>query len=99
MRRTPSPGRTRGSELLEEWLKARDLSHSWLARVLGISQPSVSAWFAGSSRPEPDLRDAIRVLTGIDADLWRTEDELEERRQLLAAVEKERSTLPVAEAA
>lgn len=65
--------RTRGLVLLKKWLEEHpEYSQGWLANELGISQPSVSAWVRGTSRPEEHLRDALRMLTGIPVDAWRT---------------------------
>lgn len=42
----------------------RDVSNTELARLLGLSQPSVSAWFQGA-RPKDDTMDAIAQLYGV----------------------------------
>lgn len=70
--RSEIPART----ALREWLSADESrSQSWLARTLNVSQPSVSAWLTGASRPEAHHREALEALTGIPADEWKTSDE------------------------
>lgn len=66
---------TQGAEALRQYLSDADRSQSDLASTLGISQPSVSAWLRGGSRPEPHLREAIRLLTGIPSSDWDTAEE------------------------
>ena len=55
-------------------------SQTWLGEQLGISQPSVSAWLSGRSRPEAHHRRAIeRVMATqsvkVPEDDWMTDDE------------------------
>jgi hypothetical protein len=50
-------------------------SRGFIARSLGVSQPAVSAWITGISRPAEELRPALQLLAGIDPNLWRTDDE------------------------
>jgi transcriptional regulator with XRE-family HTH domain len=66
----------RGPEALREHLKRKGLSQTYIADKLGITQPSVSAWLRGHSRPEPHLRDALAILTGIPGHYWATDEEL-----------------------
>lgn len=86
MRRPKHPPRTRGSKRLEAFLTEHDHTHSWLAHALGISQPSVSAWIAGTSRPEPELREAIALITSIPASDWYSTAELAVIERVRAAV-------------
>jgi transcriptional regulator with XRE-family HTH domain len=66
----------RGRMLLRRWLDADpSRSQSWLARRLHVSQPSVTAWLNGDSRPEAHNREALALLTGIPAPAWMTDDE------------------------
>ena len=46
-----------------------------IADALQISQPSVSGWVRGTSRPEPEYREALEHLLGISRDAWLTPDE------------------------
>lgn len=87
MRRTKHPPRTQGSKSLEAFLIAHDHSHGWLARKLELAQPSVSAWISGTSRPEPEMREALRLLTGIDPRDWYTADELARIERVRLSVE------------
>ena len=50
-------------------------SQSDLARVLGVSQPSVSEWVRLRARPESHLRKAIERVLGIPEDDWMTDAE------------------------
>ena len=56
-------------------------SQAWLAKTLGIAQPSVSGWLSGKSRPEDAHREALEILTGIPRTSWRrpAEHEVVER--------------------
>jgi len=67
---------------LGDHIKKSGVSQSSLAKTLGVSQPAVSAWLSGGSRPEPHLREAIEILTGIPSGGWDTDDE----RALIARV-------------
>lgn len=87
MRRPKHPPRTRGAKRLEAFLSKHEHSHGWLARLIGLAQPSVSAWLAGSSRPEPELRAALELITGIPASDWYTPDELARIERVRLAVE------------
>ena len=70
-----------GRRALIAWLRADPArSQSRLADLLGVAQPSVSAWVRGTSRPVPVLRVALDVLTGIPAESW--ENARERRRRL-----------------
>lgn len=67
---------TKGREALVAYLKRDEApTQTTLALLLGIKQPSVSAWVAGESRPESHLRDALELLTGIPVEAWRTDEE------------------------
>lgn len=69
--------RTKGAVLLREWVEKPDAGRSQteLAKLLGVSQPSVSAWLRGESRPEDHHREAIEIITGIPRGLWRRDAE------------------------
>lgn len=77
MRRTkPPPHRTPGSVQFEAFLRETKTSHESFANELGVAQPSVSAWVAGTARPEPEKREAIAILTGVPVPAWYTPEEL-----------------------
>jgi transcriptional regulator with XRE-family HTH domain len=77
---------TRGRALLRAFLDEDPArSQRWLAVLLGIEQPSVSAWLRGLSRPEPHLRDALAQIARIPAQEWETPGE---RRQRIRSVER-----------
>lgn len=79
-------------EALRVWIDADpERSQSTLARTLGVSQPSVSAWLAGTSRPEAHHREALELLTGIPADAWKTDVERALVARTRAAVEAARN--------
>lgn len=67
--------RTKASIALERWAETPGNSQGALARALGISQPSVSSWVRGTSRPEGHLREAIELLIGIPVAWWATDEE------------------------
>lgn len=72
---TPS-GKALADRLAAEKL-SQGLSQKALAEKLGVSQPSVSAWLAGTTRPEPEVREALENLFGIPFDGWYTPEEAE----------------------
>lgn len=75
---------TLAGEKLKAWL-CKHSSQSDVGRKLGVSQPTVSAWVSGRTRPEPHLRDALQALTGIPVSEW---EQPEEREQRNAAIER-----------
>jgi transcriptional regulator with XRE-family HTH domain len=63
-------------EQLVAWAKASPRgAQTKLARDLGVSKPSLSAWVNGHARPEHHHRVVLERLTGIPADAWMTESE------------------------
>lgn len=46
-----------------------------LARAVIAAQPTVRSWLLGRSRPEPHLREALQILTGISVTDWETDEE------------------------
>lgn len=73
---------TEGRTLLNARL---DSDESWnaskLAAELGLSQPTVSEWRRGNSRPDVPWRLRLEMLLGIPAAAWLTETE----RAIIAA--------------
>ena len=65
-------GRKRLAAILAE---PDGLSQTRLAARLGVSQPAVSEWIAGNTRPSAHLRTAIEMLVGIPAGEWMTAEE------------------------
>jgi predicted transcriptional regulator len=53
-----------------------------VAKLLGVTQPAVSSWLRGVSRPEPMYRDALQGLAGIPQDSWELASE-RKRRELM----------------
>ncbi|MEO7113840.1 MAG: hypothetical protein ABI183_25595 [Polyangiaceae bacterium] len=74
--RTKNVVETKGRVLLAAYFGRADaLSQRAMSVRLECAQPSISAWIAGTSRPEAHLREAIEHITGISALAWRTKDE------------------------
>jgi DNA-binding XRE family transcriptional regulator len=69
------------------WLKENEKTQAWLARVCGVSAPSVIAWLDGSSRPVLHLREVIAALTSIPVSDWDYPSEQLARESALARVE------------
>lgn len=77
--------RTRGAELLKSYFDRDDArSQRDLAELLGVSQPSVSAWVRSTSRPEAHLREMLEVVVGIPKGAWLTDDEQMRLAEVLA---------------
>jgi len=82
--------RLRAHEVLSAWLAANGRSQSWLAKTLGIGQPSVSSWCRGANIPEPKFRRALAFMLGEDehgqprlpVEAWLTDDERAEQARL-----------------
>lgn len=55
----------RFGRMLQEALDERGLSQSDLARQLGVSQASVSAWSTGAKRPSRDNAIAVEVMLDV----------------------------------
>ena len=68
---------TAGAKALRSWLATgvEGRSQTELARLLAISQPSVSQWLRGTSRPEHHHRIALERIAGIPVTDWLTRKE------------------------
>jgi transcriptional regulator with XRE-family HTH domain len=66
---------TEGRDALKTALETMPGGQSAIGRALGIHQSSVSGWVHGTSRPEPHLRTALKILLGIDEEKWLTNEE------------------------
>lgn len=92
--------KTAGREALRRFFDDNpDRNQTWLAARLSISQPSVSAWLRGSSRPEPHLREALELLVGIPRDHWNTSRERSHVERIRRCVEADRASAPDGKAA
>lgn len=76
---------TEGAVALKAWLAEPGRSQSGLAEVLRLNQSSVSGWVNGWSRPDDTHRDALELLTGIAARLWRKSEEIDLLERLRSA--------------
>ena len=66
---------TKGREALQGHMRALELSQGGLADLVGVKQPSVSAWLSGDSRPDTEQRDILALVLSIPREWWRTEEE------------------------
>lgn len=78
---------TRGRSALSRALAARAVTQMEIAEAAGVSQPSVSAWVSGASRPDPVQREVLRRSLAIPVSWWLTEAE----RMRIAATRRRRS--------
>lgn len=77
--------RTEGQKLLRAWIAADPgRTQGSVARALKISQPAVGYWVKGTSRPEPMLRAALKVLCGIEESAWELPEERAKREATMA---------------
>ena len=72
---------TAGRAKLEEFL-ASGHKQTEVAKKLGVVQSAIAAWVAGTGRPEPQHREALQVIAGIDPALWQTEQERQRIQKL-----------------
>lgn len=70
---------------LKDWIETNS-SQSDVARTLGVSQPTVSAWVNGRTRPEPHLRDALVALAGISVADWELPEERQQREAAMGRI-------------
>ncbi len=71
---TDTPGR----KALIEFLQAdAGRSQRWLARLLEVGQSCVSLWVRGQCCPDNVHIEALRVVAGIPADAWLTDEDRE----------------------
>lgn len=73
---------------LKIWIEANS-SQSDVARKLGVSQPTVSAWVNGRARPEPHLRDALFALTDIPVPEWDSPEEQAQREKAFERIRED----------
>lgn len=68
---------TKARRWLASYVGSKDgKSRSRIADLLGISQPAVSGWVDGITRPNDVHRKALERLIGLPADDWMTRDEV-----------------------
>lgn len=82
----PSP--LQGHELLKTWRLERGLSMSAVARLVGVSVPSVLDWERARKRPTDEYREALELLAKIPRGIWRAPAEqavVDRVRERLAA--------------
>lgn len=58
-------------------------SRGAIARAVDVSQPAVTAWLSGQSRPTEQYRPALFVLTGIHPDHWKLQSERDQEAKSL----------------
>lgn len=86
--------RTEGLDLLRAWMAEQPgRTQSFIAAQLGLNQSSVSGWLRCVSRPEPEQRAALQLLTGIPQEAWLTDAE----RARLRAMRERLGDLPPAD--
>lgn len=79
---------TDGRRLLNAWFDADPArTTTSLAKLLGLSQPAVSGWRLGKTRPEQPHRDMLFMLCGIPQPSWELPAERERREKTLASIE------------
>jgi DNA-binding transcriptional regulator YdaS (Cro superfamily) len=61
---TDAARKTEGRKLLNEWFVLTGTKKTAFAKKCRVSQPAVSQWSSGTSRPDDDLRKVISRLTG-----------------------------------
>lgn len=63
--------------MLADWMSVdpKRRTRGYIARSVGVSQPAVTGWLTGTSRPVEELRPALALLTGIPRDAWRLKEE------------------------
>jgi transcriptional regulator with XRE-family HTH domain len=67
---------TEGRRLLLKYYGAKgSMTQAALAATLGVTEPSLSAWKRGTSRPESHYRKALERLIGIPEGTWMTRRE------------------------
>lgn len=76
---------TKGREALQGQMATLGLSQGGLADMVGVKQPSVSAWLSGDSRPDTEQRDILALVLNIPREWWRTEEEQARIDQITAA--------------
>lgn len=67
---------TAGLRALKTWLKVNPgHTQAAVARALGVSAPSVSAWLSGYARPDAERRALLLLLAEIPVEAWATAEE------------------------
>lgn len=68
---------TEGAKLLDAFLDKHDISRVAAAEALGVSNPTVCEWAAGTKRPKAHHREAIAIWTRgeVPAESWAGADE------------------------
>lgn len=73
---------TDGARRLVKWMKVNGSSQEALAERLKMTQASVSRIVTGTGRPSPATRAAIRIITGIEEEVWLTAEERQRLRRV-----------------
>jgi transcriptional regulator with XRE-family HTH domain len=61
---------TKAGQALKRWRRAKKLSQTAAAELVGVEQPTWSRWETGVWRPESPMRDVLQNLTAIDPGAW-----------------------------
>lgn len=74
--------------LFREWVDRPENSQARVARALGVTAPSVNAWYQRISRPKPHLRGPLAELTDgfVPEESWELASERKARAEALARV-------------
>jgi hypothetical protein len=71
-----------GRKLFAAWLdtiKREEPSRdqTWVAKLVGVTQPTISQWKSGMKRPEPHQRKILWEVAGIPESAWLSPEEQE----------------------
>ncbi len=91
---------------LDRWLLANNENEGTFSKKVSVTRQAVMAWREGITRPSPETRELVKLVTGIEPSDWDLPEDIEKRKQRLAvalkaneepAADSEQSSDPAAE--
>jgi hypothetical protein len=76
---------TKGRVALARWMRKNKETEGTFCKKVSVTRQAVMAWLEGITRPKPEARELVKVVTGIEPSSWDLPEDVKKRQQRLAA--------------